>query len=53
MLYLCSLAHILSFHQAKEMVEKAPVVVKAGVKKDEADALMKTLVDAGAKVEVV
>lgn len=39
--------------QAKEMVEKAPVVVKAGIKKEEAEALMKTLADAGAKVELV
>ena len=35
------------------MVEKAPVVVKEGLKKDEADKLVKLLVDAGAKVELI
>jgi ribosomal protein L7/L12 len=35
------------------LVERAPVVVKEGLKKDEIEALKKTLVDAGAQVEVV
>ena len=35
------------------MVEKAPVVVKAGIKKEEADALVKVLTEAGGKVELV
>lgn len=39
--------------QAKEMVEGAPVVVKPGLKKDEAEKLMKLIVDAGAKAELV
>lgn len=39
--------------QAKEMVEGAPVVVKQGLKKDEADNLMKLIVDAGGKAELL
>jgi large subunit ribosomal protein L7/L12 len=39
--------------QAKELVEKAPVVIKQGVKKEEVEALKKLLVDAGAEVEVL
>lgn len=39
--------------QAKELVEKAPIVIKQGVKKEEVDALKKLLVDAGAEVEVL
>lgn len=39
--------------QAKEMVEGAPVVVKQGLKKEEADKLLKTLIDAGAKAELL
>lgn len=34
-------------------MEKAPVVIKEGVKKDEADQLKKLLIDAGAEVELV
>ncbi len=34
-------------------MEKAPVVVKAGAKKEEVDAIKKLLVDAGAAVEVL
>ena len=35
------------------MVEKAPVVVKTGLKKDEADALLKLIVEAGGEVELI
>lgn len=35
------------------MVEGVPVVLKQGLKKDEAEKLMKQLVDAGAKVELI
>ena len=43
----------LGLKEAKEMVENAPVVVKQGLKKDEAEKLMKLLVEAGAKVELL
>lgn len=43
----------LGLKEAKELVEKAPCVVKDGLKKDEAEALMKALVDVGADVELV
>ncbi len=39
--------------QAKDMVEGAPIVVKQGLKKDEAEKLMKTIMDAGGKAELV
>ena len=39
--------------QAKELVEKAPVVVKTGLKKDEADQLSKVIIEAGGEVELV
>lgn len=42
----------LGLKEAKEMVEKAPVAVKEGVSKDDADALKKQLEEAGASVEV-
>ena len=42
----------LGLKEAKELVEKAPVVVKQGLKKDEAEALMKALVDVGGEVEL-
>ena len=35
------------------MVEKAPVVIKEGVAKDDAAALEKTLTELGAEVEIV
>lgn len=44
---------IFMYLQAKELVEKTPVVVKPGLKKDEAEALKKLLTDAGAEVELV
>ncbi len=43
---------LLSFSQAKELVEKAPVVIKTGLKKDEIDSLTKLIVAAGGEVEV-
>ena len=43
----------LGLKEAKELVEKAPVVVKTGIKKDEAEKLKKTLVDSGAEVEIL
>lgn len=42
----------LGLKEAKELVEKAPVVLKEGVKKEEAEAFKKLLVDAGATVEL-
>jgi ribosomal protein L7/L12 len=39
--------------QAKDMVEGAPIVVKQGLKKDEAEKLMKLIVDAGAKAALL
>ena len=43
----------LGLKEAKELVEKAPVVVKTGVKKEEAEKLKKILVDSGAEVEIL
>eukprot|EP01041_Mallomonas_annulata_P001131 gene1131-2193_t len=43
----------LGLKEAKELVEKAPVVIKEGVKKEEADNLLKLLVDAGAQAELL
>ncbi len=40
----------VSLPEAKEMVEKAPVIVKAGVKGDEAESFKIKLSDAGATV---
>lgn len=42
----------LGLKEAKDLVEGAPKVVKAGVSKDEADKLKKVLEEAGAKVSV-
>jgi len=42
----------LGLKEAKDLVESAPVVLKEGAKKDEAEALKKSLEDAGAKVEL-
>jgi len=42
----------LGLKEAKELVDAAPKPVKEGVTKDEAEALRKQLVDAGAEVEV-
>ncbi|CAM9158351.1 unnamed protein product [Ectocarpus fasciculatus] len=43
----------LGLKEAKELVEKAPCVIKDGLKKDEAEAFKKLLVDAGAQIELV
>jgi len=43
----------LGLAESKALVEKAPCVVKQGVKKDEADKIKKMLVDAGATIDVV
>ena len=43
----------LGLKEAKELVEKAPVVVKTGVKKEEAEKLKKILNDSGAEVEIL
>jgi large subunit ribosomal protein L7/L12 len=42
----------LGLKEAKDLVDGAPQPVKSGVPKDEADAAMKQLVEAGAEVEV-
>ncbi len=42
----------LGLKEAKDLVEGAPKVVKADVKKDEADKIKKQLEDAGAKVDI-
>lgn len=43
----------LGLKEAKELVEKAPVVIKEGVKKEEAESIKKILVEAGAMVDLV
>jgi len=42
----------LGLKEAKELVDSAPKAIKAGISKDEADALQKQLEEAGAEVEV-
>lgn len=42
----------LGLKEAKDLVDGAPKVVKAGVNKEEADKIKKLLEDAGAKVSV-
>ena len=42
----------LGLKEAKDMVEGAPITVKEGVSKDDADELKKQLEEAGASVEV-
>jgi large subunit ribosomal protein L7/L12 len=42
----------LGLKEAKDLVDTAPKPVKEGVAKDEADALKKSLEEAGAEVEV-
>jgi large subunit ribosomal protein L7/L12 len=42
----------LGLKEAKTLVESAPVAVKEAVSKEEAAALQKALVDAGAEVEI-
>lgn len=43
----------LGLKEAKELVEKAPVTIKEGLKKEEAESFKKLLVDAGATVELI
>mmetsp|Transcript_8899 Transcript_8899/g.7944 ORF Transcript_8899/g.7944 Transcript_8899/m.7944 type:complete len:234 (+) Transcript_8899:27-728(+) len=43
----------LGLKEAKELVEKAPVVIKQGLKKEEVDNFKKLLLDAGAEVEII
>ena len=42
----------LGLKEAKEMVESAPVAVKEGISKDDAEDIKKQLEEAGAEVEV-
>ncbi len=42
----------LSLQEAKELVEKAPSIIKESVPKEEAEEMKKTLEEAGAKVEL-
>lgn len=42
----------LGLKEAKELVDSAPKAIKEGVSKDEADALVSQLKEAGAEVEV-
>lgn len=42
----------LGLKEAKELVDAAPKAIKEGVTKDEADALLRQLEEAGAEVEV-
>ena len=42
----------LSLKEAKELVENVPSNIKEAVSKDEAEALKKSLEEAGAKVEI-
>jgi len=42
----------LGLKEAKDLVDQAPKPVKEGVSKDEAEAIKKKFVDAGATVEV-
>mmetsp|Transcript_2942 Transcript_2942/g.4461 ORF Transcript_2942/g.4461 Transcript_2942/m.4461 type:complete len:203 (-) Transcript_2942:59-667(-) len=43
----------LGLKEAKELVEKAPVVVKDGLTKEDAEKLQKVLAEAGADIELV
>lgn len=43
----------LGLKEAKELVEKAPVVLKENLKKEEAENLKKLLVDSGAQIELI
>jgi large subunit ribosomal protein L7/L12 len=42
----------LGLKEAKDLVESAPVAIKEGISKDEADAIAKKFNDVGAKAEV-
>lgn len=43
----------LGLKEAKDLVEKAPVVIKQGLKKDEVENFKKILIEAGAQVDVI
>ena len=45
-------ATTLGLKEAKELVEGAPIAVKEGVSKEDADALQKSLEDAGATAKI-
>jgi large subunit ribosomal protein L7/L12 len=42
----------LGLKEAKDIVDSAPAAIKEGISKDEAEALKKTLEEAGAEVEL-
>src|SRR6202165_4240282 len=42
----------LGLKEAKDLVDGAPKAVKEGVSKEEAEAVLKKLIDAGAKAEI-
>lgn len=42
----------LGLKEAKDLVEAAPTVIKEGMKKEDAEALKKSIEDAGGKVEL-
>ena len=42
----------LGLKEAKDLVDGAPKAVKEGVNKADADAILKKLIDAGAKAEI-
>jgi len=43
----------LGLKEAKDLVDAAPSVLKEGAGKDEAEALKKTLEEAGAEIELI
>jgi len=43
----------LGLKEAKELVEKAPTIISKGVKTEEAEAIMKKLVENGAKITLI
>jgi large subunit ribosomal protein L7/L12 len=43
---------VLGLKEAKDVVDGAPKTIKEGLPKDEADSLMKQLLEAGAEVEL-
>ena len=49
-LYYSNVVNIL---QAKDLVEKAPVVIKQGIKKEDLEAMKKILLDVGAEIEII
>ena len=44
---------LMGVDQAKDLVEKAPVVLKENIGKEEGEALVKVLIEAGAEAELV